>query len=350
MAQAYPPIYDTEEGQKKLGTYLRSSNGVKVRSGTQHDKRVEYFKGKRLIECILEGQNWPKGLPRITDKGAALALAATLLKNGFFHRSEKDEDKKGHLVISKKKVFEETGYYTWMFSGNTVWSNVATASVIAVVIIFTLLPVWPQIAKKALWYCSVTFLLFTFTFIFIRFILFLVMWILGYEFWVFPRLFDESLSFVDSFKPVYTFEKGTAGQGYYRLALVVALAAFVAWASTQPTEFDGFMQAQKEFVDDLYSGNLLTDYSQSAKDTIDRNKRVPDLEDLLRQVELDELASEAANKDDEGEKSAADGVQEKEHADEEHQEHNEDEDTLLDDLLSKTEDGGAYDDDDNDEE
>jgi hypothetical protein len=37
----------------------------------------------------------------------------------------------------------------------------------------------------------------------------------------------------------------------------------------------------------------LTDYSQSAKDTIDRNKRVPDLEDLLRQIELDEIAAEA---------------------------------------------------------
>lgn len=122
------------------------------------------------------------------------------------------------------------------------------------------------------------------------------------------RLFDESLGFVDSFKPVYIFENGTPGQGYYRVALLVAFVSFIVWASRQPTEFDGFLQAQKEFVDDLYSGNpfsfsfplelllgnLLTDYSQSAKDTIDRNKRVPDLEDLLRQIELDEIAAEAA--------------------------------------------------------
>ncbi|CAE7824241.1 unnamed protein product, partial [Symbiodinium microadriaticum] len=44
---------------------------------------------------------------------------------------------------------------------------------------------------------------------------------------------------------------------------------------------------------------LLTDYSQSAKDTIDRNKRVPDLDDLLRQVELDELTDSATNRDEE---------------------------------------------------
>jgi hypothetical protein len=154
-----------------------------------------------------------------------------------------------------------------------MWSNVATVAVILIVIVFTLLPVWPQFAKKVLWYCAVTFLLFTFTFVFIRFLLFLLMWILGYEFWVFPRcpfppclshlpafrlrLFDESLGFVDSFKPVYVFENGSPGQGYYRVALLVGVISFVVWAARQPTEFDGFLQAQKEFVDDLYSGEPL---------------------------------------------------------------------------------------------
>ncbi len=135
-----------------------------------------------------------------------------------------------------------------------MWSNVATVAVIIVVIVFTLLPVWPQFAKKILWYIAVTFLLVTFTFILIRFLLFLLMWILGYEFWIFPRLFDETLGFVDSFKPIYVFEKGSPGQGYYRVGLLLALVAFIVWAARQPTEFDGFLQAQKEFVDDLYSG------------------------------------------------------------------------------------------------
>mmetsp|Transcript_13278 Transcript_13278/g.13765 ORF Transcript_13278/g.13765 Transcript_13278/m.13765 type:complete len:349 (-) Transcript_13278:316-1362(-) len=310
-SSSFPSIYNNEEGLKKLGTYLRSLHGVKVRSGIEHDKRVEYFKGKRLIECLLEGQNWPKSLPRITDKGMALELASTLLQKGYFHRSEKNTERKGHLIISPKKVFEEVGYYTWMFSGSMVWSNVATIAVIIVVIIFTLLPVWPAFAKKVLWYMAVTFLLVLFVFILVRFLLFLFMWILGYEFWIFPRLFDETLGFVDSFKPVYVFDKGTPGQGYYRIALLIALVSFIVWAARQPTEFDGFLQAQKEFVDDLYSGNLLTDYSQSAKDTIDRNKRVPDLEDLLRQIELDEIAADVtkSNKNSNDEENQADNKQ-----------------------------------------
>ncbi len=44
---------------------------------------------------------------------------------------------------------------------------------------------------------------------------------------------------------------------------------------------------------DIFTGNLLTDYSQNAKDNIDRQRnRVPDLEDLLRQIELDEIAAD----------------------------------------------------------
>ncbi|CAK9250847.1 unnamed protein product [Sphagnum jensenii] len=175
-----------------------------------------------------------------------------------------------------------------MYAGNMVWSNVATGAVIIVVIGFTLLPIWPEAAKKVLWYCSVTFLIATLVFCLLRFIAFLVMWLLGYEFWVFPRLFDESLSFQDSFKPVYTFEKAAAGQGYYRIGVVVLLIAFVYWASTQPTEFDGFLQAQKDFIDDLYSGNLLADVSQEHKDTLDRSKRVPSIEDILREMQEEE--------------------------------------------------------------
>jgi translocation protein SEC62 len=167
---------------------------------------------------------------------------------------------------------------------------------IAVVIGFTLLPIWPDAAKKVLWYISVTVLIAMLALCLIRFVLFLLLWILGYEFWIFPRLFDETLSFQDSFKPVYTFEKGTPGQGYYRVGLVIGLIAFVAWACTKPTEFDGFLQTQKDFINDLYNGNLLADVAQEHKDNLDRTKKGPTLEDLLREEEEERREIEAAKK------------------------------------------------------
>lgn len=128
----------------------------------------------------------------------------------------------------------------------------------------------------------------TLSFCLVRFLIFVVSWLFGYEFWIFPRLFDESLSFQDSFKPVYSIEKSAAGQGYYRIGLVVAIIGFVYWAATQPTEFDGFIQAQKDFLDDLYSGNLIADVSQDHKDNIDKIKsRIPKLDELMQEMEYE---------------------------------------------------------------
>jgi hypothetical protein len=49
---SYPELYTTEEGLRKLGSHLRSLHGVKVRSGIEHDKRVEYFKGIIAVSLI----------------------------------------------------------------------------------------------------------------------------------------------------------------------------------------------------------------------------------------------------------------------------------------------------------
>lgn len=41
-----PVEFTTSEGLRTLANFLRSQNGIKVRSGIEHEKRVDYFKGK----------------------------------------------------------------------------------------------------------------------------------------------------------------------------------------------------------------------------------------------------------------------------------------------------------------
>lgn len=92
---------------------------------------------------------------------------------------------------------------------------------------------------------------------------------------------------------------------------ILCLVAFVYWACTQPTEFDGLIQAQKDFIDDLYSGNLLADVPADPRTMVDRSKKVPSLEDLLRELENDEkeYITETADTTTAGE-DAADAAQE----------------------------------------
>lgn len=61
---------------------------------------------------------------------------------------------------------------------------------------------------------------------------------------------------------MYTFEKGSSGQGIYRIIAVGGVIAFCVWAFNQPTDFDTFITAQSDFMSDLYAGKLLSDVSQ----------------------------------------------------------------------------------------
>merc|ERR1719352_564221 len=38
-------------------------------------------------------------------------------------------------------------------------------------------------------------------------IIYALFWIVGFEFWIFPNINDEYCGFLDSFQPLYTFEK-----------------------------------------------------------------------------------------------------------------------------------------------
>lgn len=134
---------------------------------------------------------------------------------------------------------------------------------------------------------SVSLLLFIFLLITVRALLFLFIWILGFDFWLLPNLFDESLGFVESFQPIYSFEPTKKGQLPYRVGVAVAFFSFCYWAITQPSEFDGFISAQGDFLSDLYAGKLLSDVSQQEKQDIDKPK-MQSLNDLLKSLDDEE--------------------------------------------------------------
>ena len=56
MSDPLPAEYQADEGLRTLANFLRGQHGVKGRTAIEHEKRVDYFKGKRLVECIL-GEN-----------------------------------------------------------------------------------------------------------------------------------------------------------------------------------------------------------------------------------------------------------------------------------------------------
>ena len=88
-------------------------------------------------------------------------------------------------------------------------------------------------AQVWMWYLSVTLLVIMVTFLTIRCLLFFFAWIAGYEFWVLPRLFDETLAFAESFTPVRNCRPD--GRAYtYQVELLVSFVVTVGVCRVLP--------------------------------------------------------------------------------------------------------------------
>jgi len=292
-------FYEDEEQLKKLCNFLRSSDGPAVREAVEMDKRVYYLKGEKLVNFMVEpkkGTKWPKDLPKFKTRQEAIAVCKELCNYQFMHRSIKRG--KGDLVISRDRDFDESGIFTWIYEGDKSFSHMMTTLLIIGFLFCVCFPIWPNFLKVFAWYMSVSFLLLIFFLVTVRGCLFLFVWILGYDFWFLPNLFDEQLGFIDSFKPLYSFEKTKEGQLMYRIGIAVAFFSFCWWAVTQPSEFDGFVKGQGDFIKDLYAGTLLSDMSQADKENIDKPK-MDSLEDLLAKLESSDDPEEEMLSDEE---------------------------------------------------
>jgi len=299
------PQWDTDEGLEAIAKFCRG--GFPVRQGIERlrnahdtDRRVEYFRGEKLMMCLLgdlddddNGKKKKKKKQPFTAKDTeeAKLVIQSMMGAGYIHRAARAG--KGQLEWEPKQIWEPRDYYVWDYEGSKGFSNFLTGCLIVGMLVCTCFPIWPHFLKVYLWYLSVTFLLFMSVFCTVRMLLFLNLWVLGYECWILPNLFDESLTFVESFKPTYSFENGAKGQRYYRSALFMGTLAFFAWAYNQPTDFDLFVEAQKDFVSDLYDGKLLPEMGQQAKDDIDLVKR-PSFEQLAQEEEEEAKEKSAA--------------------------------------------------------
>ncbi|KAL7562689.1 hypothetical protein ACA910_006376 [Epithemia clementina (nom. ined.)] len=281
-------FYQELNNQKQLCNFLRSRQGPKLREAVCMGQRVYYIKGEKLVDFLHEpkkGTKWPKNMPRFENRQEVLLTCKNLCKDQFIVRADKVG--KGELELSTVRSFDEAGFFVWVYEGDKTKMYLMTGALIVCALLMALQPVWPMYIRVFVWYLAVTFLLFVFGLVITRALLFLFVWIVGYEFWFLPNLFDETLGFYESFVPVFSFEPTKPGQLWIRLSVGVAFFSFCYWAVTQPSEFDVFVQGQGDFLKDLYAGNLLSDMSQQDKENIDK-PRMQSLEDLLKSLEDDE--------------------------------------------------------------
>lgn len=271
---------------------------IPLRDAVQRGSRVEYFRGRRFVEHLMENEKLRKKMEKAglspESKEEAARIGTLLLQNGQIHRSEVKDKRKRLLEPVRSNVFADDGYYFWIYQGSTLKRNVLLGILITCFLSLTLFPVWPVAAKVAIWYVSVTLLVFIVGLSTVRLLVFGILYTVGIDFWILPNLFIDELSFMESITPVYSLERGTdKSEWVYRIATLAFFIGFGIWVYNQPTDFDEFVSESKGFMDDLYAGTLLSDVAQADKEKIDRV--IPTIQELEEQERLERESEEAEN-------------------------------------------------------
>ena len=180
--------------------------------------------------------------------------------NMYVFKPEKEQ-----ALQSGRLYFDPAARYYWVYAGNPFWQRVKLGLLAVAILLFCLYPLWPTAMRVVVWYIAVILLLAILGFTVVQLTVFAVVWVFGYEFWLLPNLWSDEPVW-ELLKPTYTFKKSGPGALWMRLGVVALLGAVgYYFATAPPGELDLFLDQQKQFVNDLYAGTLLTDGSTQGK-------------------------------------------------------------------------------------
>jgi len=178
----------------------------------QYEKRVDYFKGSKLVDAFVGTEGRPtkykgkvaKDMP-IKSRAEAAKLGQELLRLGYFHRSQRvahANSRRWELELINGP-FDEDSLYTWIYEGSKTKLYLMCAGMLLGALVLCMIQIWPLWMKIGVWWCSVTFLTTFGVLCVVRLGLFCLMFIVGFRgIWLFPNLFDDNQTFAGSFMPI----------------------------------------------------------------------------------------------------------------------------------------------------
>jgi hypothetical protein len=222
---------------------------------------------------------------------------------------------------SRRFDASDDGRYFWVYEGDPTWQRIKLGALVVGVIALCMFQLWPPWMKTGVWYLSVTLLLAMAGIGITQLLVFGTCWLAGYDVWILPNLWSDEVPIWEAFSPLVTAKASAPGYALYRGAFFVAVAAGVVYVAQQPPDMDNLVNAQKQFVSDLYSGALLGDGKGGVATTGGpyggrwgpgsnryggRPAHIPDLDELNRMFGGDEEpAKKAEESSEEGSGSTA---------------------------------------------
>jgi translocation protein SEC62 len=108
----------------------------------------------------------------------------------------------------RSKKFDKEGCYIWDPKIQQVrWQGMFLIFLVLGIIAACCFPIWPISAKLGVWYVSVVLLCIIMGTTIIRYIVYILFFIIGYDFWLIPNMYDDKAGFWETFTPFYFFRK-----------------------------------------------------------------------------------------------------------------------------------------------
>ncbi|SBS86887.1 secretory complex protein 62, putative [Plasmodium ovale] len=202
--------------------------GVKVKSAAEVGKRaVEYFRGDEFVNFLSTKKDMLKSkFPNLfinrnlSDIKEIEEFADLFIQKGLIYKAqykpikgvfEKDENGMyrrpkwpRRLIMTSKQNFDKTSFYILVYERNKKLQYLMLISLICIVLLCCMFPVWPLKLKLALWHLSVAFISLISVMVIGRLLAFIFFWFFGVDYWIFPNLFDEECNVVESFTPIHS--------------------------------------------------------------------------------------------------------------------------------------------------
>lgn len=115
--------------------------------------------------------------------------------------------------------------------------------------------IWPMWMKIGLWYCSFYLLVIMVGFIIFRLTVWFVLFLIGIDFWVFPNFFNDDIEFLQSFVPLYSFEKRDDDfmMVILRILSAIGLVFLLYMLAQEPANIDEITNFTNENLQDLFN-------------------------------------------------------------------------------------------------
>lgn len=142
---------------------------------------------------------------------------------------------------SKNVTMQDEGFYIWSPDVQSrVFTNTLSAMLVVGVLLACCFPIWPLQMKLGMWYLSVILLVILLGISAVRLVLFIVLFIFGHDFWIFPNMYDDSAGLFGGFSPTYYYGRREDGWGWLVIRLITGFSVlyFPYLFYTQPTLID----------------------------------------------------------------------------------------------------------------